>query len=734
MFFSLERKIIVGFCVALTALLVMASAAWWSITRFETTFRWVDHTHQVLFELEALLNQVEGMQVETQRYVINGDDSGLKRWATDEKQARDSLALLDELTRDNPVQQQRLRQLEPLIAETVALTRQRHVLRQQAGQAAALAETGKGAVGRVVNEITQRVQAAETAERDLLKTRSAETQAAGRLTIFVAAGSCVLVAGLAGLAVVLALRDLTARHKAEAELDRFFTLTHDLLCIAGFDGYFKRLNPAWERTLGFTTAELTGRPFVEFIHPDDRAPTQSQAARQAGGLEAMAFENRYLCKDGSYRWLQWNARPMQDEQLIFATARDVTDTKKVAQIHLQFRSLFESLPGLYLVLTPDFRIVAVSDAYLKATMTQRTQILGRGLFEVFPDNPNDPGATGVSNLRTSLNRVLQTAAPDTMAVQKYDVRGPDGTFEVRFWSPINSPVLGTDRQIEYIIHRVEDVTDFIRQKSALADDDPGPQTRLDLMEAEIFRSAQQVQAANQQLHAANAELEAFSYSVSHDLRAPLRHIDGFAGLLAKHAAGSLDEKGNRYVSVISESARKMGRLIDDLLAFSRMGRTQMHLVQVDQNELVAGVIRDGRFNREDRPIEWVVSPLPRVRADAALLRQVWFNFIDNAVKYSGKVPQPRIEIGAQPGATPLEQACFVRDNGAGFDLRYVDKLFGVFQRLHTEAEFPGTGIGLANVRRIILRHGGRVWAEGAPGAGSTFYFSLPVSDPAAPAA
>ena len=546
-------------------------------------------------------------------------------------------------------------------------------------------------------------------------------------------GFLIVAVILGGLLIAL-LWFFRSRLETRQELDRFFTLSHDLLCIAGFDGYFKRLNPAWERTFGFTTAELTARPFMEFIHPDDREPTRAQAARQAGGLEAMSFENRYLCKDGTYRWLQWNARPMTSEQLIFATARDVTDSKKIEQIHLQFRALFESLPGLYLVLTPAFKIVAVSDAYLKATMTQRAEILGRGLFEVFPDNPEDAAATGVSNLRTSLNRVLQTAASDTMAVQKYDVRRPDGTFEERFWSPINSPILGTDRQIEYIIHRVEDVTDFLRQKSPPAGGEHGPQSRLDRMEAEIFRSSQEVQAANQLLHAANAELEAFSYSVSHDLRAPLRHIDGFAGLLTKHAAGSLDEKGNRYVAVISESARKMGRLIDDLLAFSRTGRTQMQLTRVNQDELVAAVIRDGRFQRTDRPIEWRIAPLPVVQADHAMLRQVWFNFIDNAVKYSGQVPQPRIEIGVQPGATPLEQVCFIRDNGAGFDMRYVDKLFGVFQRLHTEAEFQGTGIGLANVRRIILRHGGRTWAEGTPGAGATFYFSLPVSDSSAPPA
>jgi signal transduction histidine kinase/HAMP domain-containing protein len=398
----------------------------------------------------------------------------------------------------------------------------------------------------------------------------------------------------------------------------------------------------------------------------------------------------------------------------------------------KLRSLFESLPGLYLVLTPELKIVTASDAYLKATLTRREDIVGRGLFEVFPDNPADITADGVSNLRASLNRVRQTLSTDTMAIQKYDVRRPDGVFEERYWSPVNSAIIGADRQLDYIIHRVEDVTDFVRQKSRPADQTAGMQARLEQMEAEVFHSMQAVKAANQQLHAVNAELEAFSYSVSHDLRAPLRHVDGFASLLQKSSASVLDEQGKRYLSTISNSARQMGRLIDDLLSFSRMGRTQLTPGEVDQDVLVADVIREGRYDRDGRKIDWHIAPLPPVRADRVMLQQVWANLLDNAVKYSGKVSAPRIEVGSHADPATGELVFFVRDNGAGFDMRYAEKLFGVFQRLHGPAEFEGTGIGLANVRRIITRHGGRTWAEGAVDRGATFYFSLPaIPTPAA---
>jgi light-regulated signal transduction histidine kinase (bacteriophytochrome) len=242
-----------------------------------------------------------------------------------------------------------------------------------------------------------------------------------------------------------------------------------------------------------------------------------------------------------------------------------------------------------------------------------------------------------------------------------------------------------------------------------------------------------VQSANQQLQATNAELESFSYSVSHDLRAPLRHIDGFAELLRKHADSVIDEKGRRYIKTISDSAKRMGQLIDELLVFSRMGRAELHVVELDQDALVAEIMGENGFRKKDA-IDWNIASLPRVQADPVLLRQVWFNLIDNAVKYSGKSESPRIEIGCRLDPKTNEQEFFVRDNGAGFDMQYADKLFGVFQRLHSMAEFEGTGIGLANVRRIVQRHGGRTWAEGHVGKGAVFYFSLPVIKPASPPA
>jgi len=235
---------------------------------------------------------------------------------------------------------------------------------------------------------------------------------------------------------------------------------------------------------------------------------------------------------------------------------------------------------------------------------------------------------------------------------------------------------------------------------------------------------QRVRDRTVQLEAANKELEAFAYSVSHDLRAPLRHIDGFLELLQKKVEDVLDEQCRHYMDTISDAAKKMSLLIDDLLAFSRMGRHAMSSQNMELGALVGEVIRELKPEAAGRSIDWHIGDLPVVEGDPAMLRMVLTNLIANALKFTRPRDKARIEIGAQPGQDD-ETIIFVRDNGVGFDMAYADKLFGVFQRLHRTDEFEGTGIGLANVRRIIARHGGRTWAESKPNQGATFYLAIP---------
>ena len=483
------------------------------------------------------------------------------------------------------------------------------------------------------------------------------------------------------------------RSRAEEEQDRFFVLSLDLLCVAGVDGYFKRLNPSWEKTLGYTTEELLARPYIEFIHPDDRAATLAEAEKVSGGKKVIAFENRYRCKDGSYRVFQWSAVPLPDEGLVYAAARDITERKRVEEALRESEERFRMLVSgvkdyAILMLDPDGHIASWNTGAELIKGYQADEIVGQH-FSCFYTREDTESGKPALELKTAAE---QGTCEDTgWRVRK------DGS---RFWANV---VITATRDQSGALRGFSKVTRDITERK---------------------RVEEEIKKYNEQLEVANKELEAFSYSVSHDLRAPLRHIDGFSDLLQKHAASTVDEKGRRYLKTISESAKQMGVLIDDLLAFSRVGRTELRLATIDLNQIVKGVLSDLAHDIQGRRIAWEVGTLPTVHGDPSMLRQVLVNLIDNAVKYTRNRESAVIEVGCN-GGLPAETVIFVRDNGAGFDMQYAHKLFGVFQRLHSGNEFEGTGIGLANVRRIIAKHGGRTWAEGKVAEGAKFYFSLP---------
>lgn len=509
------------------------------------------------------------------------------------------------------------------------------------------------------------------------------------------------------------------------------------------EGVILQANAESERLLGYPPDGLKGCSVDSLVperyrrqHPAFRGDYAHKAeARPMGhGRELYA-----LRRDGTEVPVEIGLNPIKTaaDLMIVAVIVDITERKKseeamrtlnadlehrVQERTAMLQAFLESLPGLYLVLTPHFDIVAVSNAYLSATMTRREEIVGRNIFDVFPDNPNEGGSKATSDLRASLHYVLQNAEAHTMAIVRYDIRDPDGKFEERYWSPINSPVLGADHEVRFIIHRVEDVTAFMRQKPPETDDDRLNRIQREHMEAEIFDSSRKVQEINHKLEAANKELEAFSYSVSHDLRAPLRAIDGFSLAVAEDYGTLLPEEGRRYLQVIREGAQRMGALIDDLLAFSRLSRRPLKVAPIEMNSLLRDVMEEISIQQEGRTVDIRQGDLPPASGDIALLRQVWLNLLSNALKYTRRRDPAIIEIGSTLQGDEI--VYFIRDNGTGFDMRYVEKLFGVFQRLHRAEEYEGTGVGLAIVQRVVHRHGGRVWADGKEDHGATFYFTL----------
>ncbi|WP_424356715.1 ATP-binding protein [Methanocella sp. MCL-LM] len=416
-----------------------------------------------------------------------------------------------------------------------------------------------------------------------------------------------------------------------------------------------------------------------------------------------------------------------------------------------FRRFFQGSPHPYLVLCtdPDFTIVAVNDRYLEVTGTKREKIIGRGLFVVFPDNPLEAGTTSVSDLRASLDRVLRDRTVDIMGIQKYDipVRGQPDRFELKYWSPVNTPIFGPEGDIAYILHHVEDITAFIKRFELLSGNKAEPGMKVEnatqRMEAEVLRRATEVKDINRKLKAAMealeartteletvnrkldlviGELESFSYSVSHDLRAPLRALDGFSEAILEDYGDKLDPPGKDYLNRIRAASQYMGRLIDDLLHLSRVTRKELKREPINLNVIAESIIDDLKRRDPGRKVIITIKPGMLVHADQDLLRAVLQNLLDNAWKFTSKKPEAIIEFGSveKEGKTVY----YVRDNGAGFDMAYAGKLFGAFQRLHSTEEFPGTGIGLATAQRIIHKHGGQIWAEGEVGKGATFYFTL----------
>jgi signal transduction histidine kinase/CheY-like chemotaxis protein len=403
-----------------------------------------------------------------------------------------------------------------------------------------------------------------------------------------------------------------------------------------------------------------------------------------------------------------------------------------------FRTLFEAAPGLYLVLDPEFRIVAVSDAYLAATMTRRDDIAGRGIFDVFPDNPDDPDATGVDNLRSSLERVRSRRVPDTMAVQKYDIRRPDadgGGFEVRYWSPCNSPVLGEHKRLAYIIHRVEDVTEFVRLEERESRQEAIThelEERTATMEAEILRRSQELQETNKQLRAANSAKNDFLSRMSHELRSPLGAIMGFGQLLA---FADIEEEQRQKVSMILKASNHLLGIVDEVLDISRVeeGSLSISAEAVAVQPLIDDALELMRPLAEG--MEVVIHPPELaggngyVFADNQRLKQVVINLIANAIKYNRRGGDVRIAV-ERTGRDRVRIS--VADSGKGIEQASLDKLFVPFERLDAAVSgIEGTGLGLAVSRSLIEAMGGTIGAASTPGVGSVFFVELDKGEPLA---
>jgi len=466
-------------------------------------------------------------------------------------------------------------------------------------------------------------------------------------------------------------------------------------------------NAGAERIKGYRAEEIIGKHFSIF-YPKEEVRTgspqrQLDIVKSLGSLELQGWRVR---KDGGRFWANVTLSTLLDEEGnivgFIKMTRDATEKRSMEEALQKSRNmlerLFETAPDAVVVVDGNGTIRKVNQQTEALFGYMREELIGQRIEHLMPERYH-------RHHRQHRRNYFEDPRPRKMGIglELYG-RSHDGR-EIPVDIMLN-PIETTEGIWAFAVIR-----DITLQKQS---------------EAQISQLNTALKHQVAQLAATNRELEAFSYSVSHDLRAPLRHIIGFVDLLNTKATLTLDDKSRHYLRVITEAAQKMGTLIDDLLAFSRMGRTEIMKTRVDFGLLVKDIVKELAEEVKDRELEWEISVLPAVIGDTAMLRQVVYNLVANAIKYTRPVAPAKIEIGAVEQENETE--FYIRDNGVGFDAAYVNKLFGLFQRLHRTDEFEGTGVGLAIVQRIVTRHGGRVWAEGAPGEGATFWFTLPKAE------
>jgi PAS domain S-box-containing protein len=492
-----------------------------------------------------------------------------------------------------------------------------------------------------------------------------------------------------------------ALRASELSYRRLFEAAKDGILILDIEtGRINDVNPFLFHLLGFPRSEMIGKTVGELSPFKDIEENKVMLSRlQKDGYvryEDLPMETR----DGRHIAVEFVSNVYQagEVKVIQCNIRDITERKRAETALIRLASIVESSDDAIMGKDLNGIITNWNRAAEKLFGYTAVEMVGTSITRLIP-----------ADRQEEENQILEKIRRGESLEHFETLRLAKDGHQFNVWITV-SPIRDATGKVTGGSKVVRDITDRKMAEEKIR------QLNVELEERVSERTAQ--------LKSANEELEAFSYSVSHDLRAPLRHVMGFVDLLQKDSGPALSEKSFRYLTTISDSAKRMGNLIDDLLDFSRVGRAEMKKTNVNLDELVREALSDFQMETQGRNIVWEIHPLPFVRADRALLRLVLVNLISNAVKFTGHCGEAKIEIGCIPG-DGSETVIFVRDNGAGFDPLYVNKLFGVFQRLHSDAEFEGTGIGLANIKGIILRHGGRVWAEGVVDIGATFYFSLP---------
>jgi PAS domain S-box-containing protein len=471
------------------------------------------------------------------------------------------------------------------------------------------------------------------------------------------------------------------KNRAEAELNSFFSLSPDMLCIIGTDGYFKKINQAFTNIIGYSEQEFLTNPKIKFVHPDDCEKTNAETKRLLNGGQPAYFENRYISKNKGIIWLAWSFTAILDEGLIFAVAKDITYKRKLEQERTR---ILESISDYFYALDANFNFTYINSEAKKLLQPYEDSLLGKNIWEVFP------------LLKESdfyLNAVKAVQHTEPIHFEFYETIA-DVWYEESFYP--------TEEGLSVFFRSVND-----RKQS---------EAKLTELNKVLAKNAAEMAASN-------SELERFAYVASHDLQEPLRMVSGFMQLLLKKYEPVLDENGKKYINFAIDGAARMKTLIHDLLHYSRAGAGALVLEPVDMNEVMADVKMILKASMGAADATLIIEDLPIITANILMVTQLMQNLIGNAIKYREANTKPVINIACS--LQDNEWIFAIKDNGIGIPEGYEEKIFEVFHRLHTKQEYTGTGIGLSICKKIVEKLDGKIWVEPNIGGGSIFKFTIP---------
>jgi PAS domain S-box-containing protein len=715
---AVEVKILTGFALAMCLLLFGGGYTYRTSVEFTNSVEWVAHSQEVRAALADVYGSLAGADLAQRGYLLTSDQAQWDEYLRLAGTATDHLGELTRLVSDNPAQRQNLAILKSVVAARLSEMSSGAVALRSFGLPAARAVLRIGRLANTSQSVRTAVDIMDRVEARLLADRNQATARGRHVTLI-----SLLITLAVALALFVALfrgihREMLARRDAEQALrdsDQYnrsiVDSSPDCLAILTTDARLIQMTPQGMRLMDVKDfASIADSDWFGFWSGEGQAAARRAFAAARDG-DAGRFQGFCPTQAGTPKWWDVIVMPIRSgdgkTERLLSVSRDITEVKRAeadltAANHF-LDSLVDNLPVM----------IFVKDARTLCYVRQNRatlNLLGLSLDDVLGKRDHDFLPAEQADLIMAKDReVLAAGRLVDIPEQSIDTR----ELGVRILHTMKMPILDEHGAPKFLLGISQDITERKLAEHAIRE-----------LNAELVGKAAQLEATNK-------ELESFSYSVSHDLRAPLRAVDGFALMLEEDYKERLDAEGLRYLAVIRQNSRRMGALIDDLLEFSRLGRQTVAQREVNVDSLVREVIEEvlhaellGESGAAAPAPRIEVDPLPSARGDRGLLRQVWANLIANAVKYSSKAARPFIQVsGRQVGA---ENHYSVRDNGVGFNMEYAGQLFRVFQRLHRADEFSGTGVGLAIVQRVVTRHGGRVWAEGKVDHGAVFSFALPI--------